>query len=199
MKNWQRDILSGLTAGILFVLFYLLITKNIIICTLIGLLSFVGLQLIIGNKKEFVFVADGVTKEEVDRIILGGQDKVNSIRAELNYIKDNKVHKIVESICNTADKIFLNFRDDPKDIKASRKFLSYYLDTTALIISKYSYLLQKDISSDKIDTTIKKSEDILVVIDNTFKKQFQKLLEDDLMDLDVEIELLEKTIKMEGL
>jgi 5-bromo-4-chloroindolyl phosphate hydrolysis protein len=44
-----------------------------------------------------------------------------------------------------------------------------------------------------------KVESLLSTIKQAFDKQLAKLLEDDVMDLDVEISVLEKTMKSEGL
>ena len=199
-RNGMTDILSGLMAGGVFLLFYLLIDAGLILALVLGILGFVGGQFLFHRKETTMeFVADGLTQDHVDQVVAAGKEQVKRIKNLSMKIGDVKVRDEVKGICRTADEIFDNFVEDPKDIKTARKFLSYYLDTTERILDRYVTISSKSVRDSDIEETLAKVEDMLSLIDETFKKQMKKLLEDDVLDLDIELEVLEKTIKSEGI
>ena len=102
-------------------------------------------------------------------------------------------------ICTVANDIFDNFVKDPKDIKASRRFLIYYLDTTERIVAKYYELSRSTYLSDEAKKTLKNVENTLVLIKDSFRSHLKKLTENDVMDLEAEVKVLQNTIKREGI
>ncbi|MDK2866230.1 MAG: hypothetical protein PWP51_3026 [Clostridiales bacterium] len=198
-RNGMMDVLSGLVAGAVFLLFFFVIQSSLLIALGVGILSFIAGQLLFKKKDtEIEFVAEGITKAQIEGTVRQGQKKVRQIEQLNEKIRNPQLHDDIASICDTADAIFDNFNEDPKDVKAARKFLSYYLDTTIRILEQYVSISNKKVRGDDIDETLSKVEEMVTLIDETFKKQMKKLLEDDILDLDVELEILEKTIKSEG-
>jgi len=55
------------------------------------------------------------------------------------------------------------------------------------------------VSSDDIDEVIVKVENLFATLETAFEKQLAKLLDDNILDLDTEITLLEKTIQLDGI
>ncbi|WP_252891245.1 5-bromo-4-chloroindolyl phosphate hydrolysis family protein [Thermoclostridium stercorarium] len=88
---------------------------------------------------------------------------------------------------------------DPRDIKESRRFLLYYLDTTERIVSKYYELSNTSYLSDEAKKTLKDVESTLVLIKDSFRNHLKKLTENDVLDLEAEIRVLQNTIKREGI
>lgn len=97
------------------------------------------------------------------------------------------------------EKILAEIRRDPADLKRSRQFLSYYLDATINIITKYATLSSQRVDDESIGESLSRTERMLDTINLAFEKQLARLLSNDVMDLDTELTLLEKTIEMEGL
>jgi len=98
-----------------------------------------------------------------------------------------------------ADSIFDDFIKDPKDVRAARKFIDYYLETTLKIVLLYTELSAKSVYSDQEKQVLEKAEQILKQIEDTFHKQLGKLQEDDYLDLATELDVLEMTMKSEGI
>jgi 5-bromo-4-chloroindolyl phosphate hydrolysis protein len=139
----------------------------------------------------------GISPEKLNNIIRNGRKKLRKIKKLAMGIDDGSVRGKILDIHEVARKIFENFKKDPKDVKYARQFLNYYLDTVIKIIIQYTDLLGKNISSDDKET-LKRAEEMLTVIEETFTKQLGKLYEDDFLDLDSELKVLEKTIKYDG-
>jgi 5-bromo-4-chloroindolyl phosphate hydrolysis protein len=82
-------------------------------------------------------------------------------------------------------------RKDPKDIRIVKQFITYYLEPTHKIIVKYSELATtRPMPADAIET-LERTEKSLKSIRATFLKQKEKMLSNDVMDLDTEIKVFE--------
>jgi len=105
----------------------------------------------------------------------------------------------VTKISNLADKIVLDLRQDPKDVRSARRFLDYYLDATLTVIQRYAELAQKGSMSPEVQPVLAKFDTLLDTIENTFEKQLNRLLRDDTLDLDTDISVLKQMMDSEGL
>lgn len=141
----------------------------------------------------------GINPRDAQRIIDECTDKVREIRAMTIRIKNNEVAEEVRAIARTAMNIIDNFRKDPKDIKRARQFINYYLDATVKIVSRYVELSNAAVVTPEVEKSLKKVEEIMHSVRQTFEKQHEMLLQDDLLDLDTEVEVLKKTMKLEGM
>lgn len=145
------------------------------------------------------FVCDGITRGELKRIVREGKEQVSRIEEIGLKIMDHKVRVEILEICSVAGDIFDNFIKDPRDIKESRRFLIYYLDTTERIVSKYYELSRATYLSDDAKKTLKNVESTLVLIKDSFRNHLKKLTENDVLDLEAEVKVLQNTIKREGI
>ncbi len=154
---------------------------------------------LVREKESIVIPADsGLTVSEVKRVIRESSDKVREIRGYTMKIRNNDVASKVQEICRAAMDIIDSFQKDPADIKRSRQFINYYLDSTRKIVGKYVELADSRTMTPEIEAAMRRVEEVLGSILDSFKKQKSSLLENDLLDLDVEVSVLEKTIKLEG-
>ena len=184
-------------------MFFFALHATLFFSVLSGLGSFIGSYILIyafKPKDQLSFDLGGpVTEQELNRTLQAGNEKVKQLEFYANAVKSEKVKQKLSQITAIVRDIFDDFRKDPKDIKYARQFLSYYLDTTIRIVKKYAELSSQNSRSPEIQATLLKAENMLDSIELAFEKQKTKLLRDDVMDLDVEIETLEKTFTAEDL
>nr|HPJ38596.1 5-bromo-4-chloroindolyl phosphate hydrolysis family protein [Spirochaetota bacterium] len=148
---------------------------------------------------DFDIPADaGISASEAKRVINESTKKVKEIRAMTMKVRNNQVAEEIRDICKSAMDIIENFKKDPKDIKKAKQFINYYLDSTVKIVTRYVELSETNNITPEIEKSLKKVEGILQTIKDSFEKQLEKLLQDDLLDLDVEVEVLERTMRLEG-
>jgi len=143
-------------------------------------------------------IAPGITRAELDAVLTEGAEKVRAIRNAGRLSDTYEIRQEIEGIAQIADAIFADFKRDPKDIKAVRRFLTYYLDATHKIVLKYRELSAGYGKTQETREILARVEKTLPLIRATYEKILQKTLEDDYLDLDVELKVLETTIKMEG-
>ncbi|MBN2546642.1 MAG: 5-bromo-4-chloroindolyl phosphate hydrolysis family protein [Spirochaetes bacterium] len=193
------NVISGIIGGLIFFLL-LFFLRSFPFALIMAILIFIaGLIIFRKNKTEINFHLEGIKEEELRKTVKEGLDKVKEMRVISLKIKDKNVREKVDDIFNIVEKIFDDFKKDPADIKTSRQFLNYYLDSTIKIIKKYIEISDQNINSETVRLTLSRTERLLDSIKIAFEKQLSHLLQNDILDLDSEVEVLEKTLKMEGL
>lgn len=193
------NILAGIIGGAAF-LILLFLFRSFPFAIIASAAAFiVSLFLFRKEKTEISFHLNGIKEEELRKTVKEGLDKVKEMRIISLTIKDKIVKQKVDDIFNIVEKIFDDFKKDPNDIKASRQFLGYYLDSTIKIIKKYAEISDQNINSEVVRSTLSRTEKLLDTIKTAFEKQLSHLLQNDILDLDAEVEVLDKTLKMEGL
>jgi len=196
-------LLSGLIGGAAFLILFFLIQFPLLPSLLLGLAAFGGVYIFFyafRPKPRIQFdIGAGVTPELLETTMKEGGEKVKALVDCSKDIKDPAVRAKIASIIEVINRIFANFEKDPKDIKQAKQFLSYYLDTSITIVRKYRDLSAQNVRSPEIASTLAKAELMLDSIEKAFEKQHARLLRDDAMDLDTEIQTLEQTFNAEDL
>ncbi len=197
------SILSGIVSGLVFLLFHLYLDAGPWIAAAVTVAAFVGLSLIgdsIGSRRRVLLTDAGVAdRESFDRLLSQGYAGIKEIRSLEGRIRNEEVRRKVEAICDIGDKILANIEKNPKDAGLARKFFTYYLDTAVKIVARYIEISRQNLNDPNVARTLQRAEGILDSIRDLFERQHARMFEDDVFDLDTEMELLEKTIKMEGL
>ena len=82
-------------------------------------------------------------------------------------------------------------RKDPEDLRVVKHFISHYLEPTQNIILKYAELATtRPMPADAI-ATLERTEKSLKTIRASFLEQKEKMLANDVIDLDTEIKVFE--------
>lgn len=196
-------VISGLVGGFVLLLFFFFLHGTIVISIVSGIVGFAGSYTLLyafKPKDELTIgLGNPVTIEELNRTLKQGDDQVKQLQYFGTQVNDPDVKAKLTTITGTVQDIFVIFKKDPKDIKYARQFLSYYLETTIKIVRKYAELSSQHVNSQQMKNTLLKAENMLDSIAIAFEKQKEKLLSNDVMDLDVEIQTLEKTFNAEDL
>lgn len=99
----------------------------------------------------------------------------------------------------TAVEIINYIRENPSKLISGKKFLSYYLDTAAKICRKYMEFNKTISTTTEAEEMFEHTDKGLGLLVEGFDKQYAKLMEDDLLDIETDIAVLENTIKWDGL
>src|SRR5664279_1519266 len=196
-------MISGIAGGFVLLLFFFFLHSTLFISLISGVVGFAGSYTLLyafKPKDELrIGLGNPVTTEELNRTLKQGDDQIKQLQYLGTQLKDPDVKTKLAKITSTVQDIFGIFKKDPGDIKNARPFLTYYLDTTIKIVRKYTELSAQQINSQQMKNTLLKAENMLGSIAIAFEKQKEKLLSNDVMDLDVEIQTLEKTFNAEDL
>jgi len=147
-----------------------------------------------GAKKEAALTparaAEDVVKE--------GMEKLRRISNTARMIQSNEVAAKIRDICKVGVEIFDGIKKNPGKIAKVKQFTNYYLDATGKIVEQYAELSNKSKLTPEVEQALRRVEDLLDTIRQTFDRQLANLLEDNLLDINTELTVLKNTMKMEG-
>jgi 5-bromo-4-chloroindolyl phosphate hydrolysis protein len=108
--------------------------------------------------------------------------------------EDRTTERRVEKFQSTVRDMFRTIEEDPRDLTASRKYLSVYLmgarDATVKFADLYARTREPKARDDYTA--------LLDDLEKNFAAQTEKLLTDNRTDLDIEIEVLRDRLAREG-
>lgn len=195
----KLKLIGGLlTAAGTFMCARLLVNHGLVFSMFTASLSLVGYYLSYGfdpmKDKAAPSAGFGYTNQEVAEAIEEAEKKIHGIRIAARKIKNPELHKRLIRISESASKIVSIIEDSPEDLRRARKFLNVYLDGAHKVAKGY-VKTHAQVQSDELESNFR---NVLVSIEKVFSDQYKKLLEHDVLDLDVQIEVLDAQLKHEG-
>ncbi len=136
----------------------------------------------------------GYTTEEIVEALSSAQDKIEAIELASRRIPNSELGQRLHRITDKAREIIGVIEEDPGDLRRARKFLNVYLDGAVRVTEGYARSHAND-SDGLLETNFR---NVLDTIESTFGEQKEKLLKDDVFDLDVQIEVLQTQLEKEG-
>lgn len=123
------------------------------------------------------------------------EQQIFSIEQANSRINQLELNERLTRIIALARDILTEIARDPRDFRRARKFLNTYLDGAERVVNGYAET-HTHLHSQTLEDNFRR---VLVTIEEVFGQQYQRLLENDLRDLDVDMEVLENQLKSEGL
>lgn len=200
MKDTVRMIISVISAAALFLLLFLLLRWNLIVCVLLGVGVYFGLFFLLKPSRKIggIDVESMPGGEEIQGILDDAQTDLTVIRKATEAITDMAVQRNAQTLHRTGTRILAYLTENPEKIKLARRFFSYYLDTAARLLTRYVDFQDTGLRSEEVTDILRKTAEALPVLNTAFERQFTHLMEGELMDVEADIELLKSTLKMEG-
>lgn len=185
-------IVSILAGVAVFVLLYFTTSLALPYTLIGGVLGWLAAILLFSvNRSSDKTSYDSTTKSEIDNTIRAGRKLTNGMRVAVHRLTQMEIRNQVEELCRIAESMFEMLRKDPNDLRIVKHFLSHYLEPTHKIIVKYAELATiRPMPADAVET-LERTEKSLANIRATFLKQKERMLNNDVMDLDTEIKVFE--------
>jgi hypothetical protein len=133
--------------------------------------------------------------ERVAAALEQAEQQILTIDQARGRIDQPELEQRLYRITARARDILTEIAQDPRDFRRARKFLNTYLDGAQRVIAGYA----KAHANGHSDTLEENFRRVLVTIEEVFEQQYQRLLQNDLHDLDVQMEVLETQLRREGL
>jgi 5-bromo-4-chloroindolyl phosphate hydrolysis protein len=133
--------------------------------------------------------------ERVATALQQAEQQILTIDQARRRINQPELNQRLYRITVLARDILEEIAHDPRDFRRARKFLNTYLDGAQRVIAGYA----RAHASGQSDTLEDNFRGVLVTIEEVFEQQYQRLLQNDLHDLDVQMEVLETQLRREGL
>ncbi len=196
--KWPLKTLAALLVALTTTGIALLGAGHALLISLVfGLGALAGMFLLYGfdpRQEKMITGSHGYSAEEISQTIVEAEAKISGIERANKQINNRQFNQRIQTICTHAREIVGLLEEDPGDIRRARKFLNIYLDGAFKVTEGYADMHRKHQSEQLTENF----DHVLQTIESVFIEQKQKLLEDDVLDLDVQIEVLSAQLKHEG-
>ena len=126
------------------------------------------------------------------------REDFESIRVSMDSIEDPELKKESERLHRTAGTILAYLEENPQKIPQARRFIDYYQDTASALLKKYVKLQEKGLRTREAMALMTQTRQAMETLNRAFEKQLEKLMQNELFDMEADIRLLKQTMKMEG-
>ncbi|SMH37386.1 5-bromo-4-chloroindolyl phosphate hydrolysis family protein [Maritimibacter sp. HL-12] len=140
---------------------------------------------------------EGIDTFQTDRVAraVGEAEKhLLAMKDAIQRARDRELEARLDRFLASARAMFRTIEDDPRDLTASRKYLSVYLVGARDATAKFADIYARSRSAEARADYLRLLDDL----EANFTGKTQKLLIDDRSDLDVEIEVLRERLAREG-
>lgn len=199
-KETMRSIFCGLAAGALFLGLLLGLDWNFLMAALLAAGLFEGLYLItkpqkIPGKIPLDMRPDGAYLE---KRLEEAREDFESIRRSLEKIQDRGLWEESKRLYDTSSNILAYLEKNPDKISMAGRFIDYYQDTASSLLKKYVELQNSGLDTSETRNLKENTKKAICMLNKAFEQQFQRMMRNGLMDMDVEIQMIENMMKMEG-
>jgi 5-bromo-4-chloroindolyl phosphate hydrolysis protein len=157
-----------------------------------GYLCFYGLD----KRPRYIEVpaTDGVDATTVRRQLEEGYQRLRRIEAAARTIAVPEFCRRLEGITAIGTKILEEIERDPRDASRARRFLNLYLDSAERVTRDYART-HREVNDPSLEQNFRQ---LLVEMETNFGEQHRKLLDHDVVSLDVDIEVLRTRLEREA-
>lgn len=135
-----------------------------------------------------------VDAENARGVLAAAYDRLAALDQAAGSLSNREFRDRLGQISRIVRKILSAIEDDPADLRRVRKFLNVYLDGAQQVTAQY-LRTESFANSPEREQTFRT---LLVDIENTCHEQYERLLQHDVLDLDVQIEVLTARLRREG-
>lgn len=128
-----------------------------------------------------------------------GLEYLHKIRLVNDALPEQRISEKLDCLENICRKIFDYVEKHPNKLPQIRKLMSYYLPMTLKLVETYEQLEAHRVQSVSIEESKEEIHSALDKINLAFNNLFDRLLENERMDLSADISVLETMLSQEGL
>ena len=85
-------------------------------------------------------------------------------------------------LLRTAESILKYLEENPQKVTAARRYIDYYQETAANVLENYTELQKTGLNTAEVRRLKKSTEETVEVLQEAFSLQFEKLMQDELME-----------------
>ncbi len=136
---------------------------------------------------------------EVDPILEEGSRALKEMARIYSSVQDKEVRQKINELMRITDKITQDAIADPADIPQIKKFMNYYLPTTIKLLNAYDRMSAQGIEGENLDRSMNNINEMLDQAIVAYKKRLDSLFENQALDIETDIEVMNRMLAREGL
>ncbi len=173
--------------------------NGLVFSIFLALLALLGFYLAYGldplRDKGMVVRSSGFSDSEIGRILAEAEGKIADMEKTSQQLTNPELRTRLDRVTGLSRNILLELERDPDDLRLARKFLTVYLDSACKVSRDYV----NTSSMAEVNELEQRFGEVLISIEDVFTELHQKMLANDLLDLDVQMEVLQNRLKREGI
>lgn len=192
-------ILSGVLAGGIFLILLFILHWNIVVDSVLAIGSFAGFSMVLKPRYRLgdFYIDELPDGEELEKRLNEAKEDFRQIEKTMKEIDHPAVKEEALKLKETAGRIIHFLEEHPEKIKLARQFIDYYQDTASSLLQKYVRLEDTALGTKDIEKIKENTIHAMKMLNVAFEQQFQKLMRNEMFDMEAEIRLLEQTVDME--
>lgn len=119
-----------------------------------------------------------------------------SLRKIYDKVEEDVIKSELKKIIVISDNVYKEVLKNTEKIKKIKNFVNYYIVTIIKILDKYCYLKKMKVGSNESEKLYKKVKEFLPNVVQNFEKLYQALFNDEIIDVDAEIQVMLKQMKI---
>lgn len=124
------------------------------------------------------------------------KQNIYELRKLYDEVNNDVIQKLLKDIIKISDKIYKEVVVNPDKLHKLERFNNYYLITIQKIVKKYINLRKNKIRNSQNEEFSIKIEEFLKNVTLSFNNLYQSLYTDEIIDLDAEMQVMEKEMKI---
>ena len=136
---------------------------------------------------------------ELDEMLQEAARDLKQLRRSAAQVQDGAVRRQGNALADTGEKILEYLHANPQKIPSTRRFLTYYIDTTGKILRQYVQFQQAGLQTAEVAAFQAKVRDLLPRLCAEFDRQFSRLMADERFDLEADMDVIDNMLKSEGI
>lgn len=131
----------------------------------------------------------------------GAEEDLKSMAGQVEKISSTEVQNHCKALIVTGNKILDYLTAHPDKIPDASQFCNYYLDMAQKLEDRYIYFQNAGIPAETTGSegnVMQQTADALGLLNTAFEKQYARLAEGEVMEVESDIRVLEKMVEMEG-
>lgn len=200
MKEIIRTLIAFLAGLLAFMWLYFRACWHIVVSGLIAILIYGAVFFLakpvkrIGNTP----VENIKGGQELLQIMSDAHDDMQVILKASQSALEAEIDVKAKKLYELGNRLLTYLGNNPEKISSARRFFSFYLATGANILAKYMDLIASNPDSPQVQRLTPETARALDILQDAFMTQFNKLVQNEVMDVEADIGLLEKTLHLEG-
>ena len=204
MKDRWKEIVSIAVSAVLALLLFAALLVglgwNILLCMGLSIVSYAGFLLVLRPVRRIGRIdIEKLGNGEVlhERLQEAGRD-YRRMREAADRIQAPGLRQSASELIAIAENILKFLTDNPKKIPSARRYIDYYQETAANVLENYVELQDTRLLTDESEKIFQNTAEAVLTLKDAFRMQFQKLMQNELMDMEADLNLLKQTLRSEG-
>ncbi len=200
MKEKTR---TGISAVVSLIAYFIL-KKNLswspIVSGLLAVALYFAVYLLLKPKLKIgkIDVEDIKGGEAMHRMMVEANDDMQTIYRCSQSLSNEDIKRKAVKLHELGSRILAFLNDNPGRIPQARRFFTYYLDTGANILEKYRKIEEGGPSGAQLGRLSEETSRAMDVLYDAFTNQFDRLVQNEVLDVEADIKALEETLHLEG-